>query len=143
MLRLPLLVAAGLFTLTPWASPPLALALGAALALLVGNPSPEWTGMAARTLLQAAINLGSNELVSINDLVTYVEDIAGIKLNRKYKLDAPKGVAGRNSDNTFIKQTLNWEPSTKLKDGLKHTYKWIEQQYQDRKAGKRTVEDKI
>jgi uncharacterized integral membrane protein (TIGR00698 family) len=55
MLRLPLLVAAGLFTLTPWASPPLALALGAALALLVGNPSPEWTGMAARTLLQAAI----------------------------------------------------------------------------------------
>jgi uncharacterized integral membrane protein (TIGR00698 family) len=55
MLRLPLLVAAGLFTLTPWASPPLALALGAALALLVGNPSPEWTGLAARTLLQAAI----------------------------------------------------------------------------------------
>lgn len=55
MLRLPLLIAAGLFTLTPWASPPLALALGAALALLVGNPSPVWTGMAARTLLQAAI----------------------------------------------------------------------------------------
>ena len=55
MLRLPLLVAAGLFTLTPWASPPLALALGAALALLLGNPSPEWTGLAARTLLQAAI----------------------------------------------------------------------------------------
>jgi uncharacterized integral membrane protein (TIGR00698 family) len=55
MPRLPLLVAAGLFTLTPWASPPLALALGAALALLVGNPAPVWTGLAARTLLQAAI----------------------------------------------------------------------------------------
>lgn len=94
-------------------------------------------------LIATPINLGSNELVSINDLVSYVEGIADIKLNRKYKLDAPKGVAGRNSDNTFIKQTLNWEPSTKLKDGLKQTYKWIEQQYQDRKAGKRTVEDKM
>jgi nucleoside-diphosphate-sugar epimerase len=94
-------------------------------------------------LIATPINLGSSELVSINDLVTYVEEIGGTKLNRKYKLDAPKGVAGRNSDNTFIKKTLNWEPSTKLKDGLKPTYKWIEQQYKDRKAGKRTVEDHV
>jgi nucleoside-diphosphate-sugar epimerase len=76
-------------------------------------------------------------------LVTYVEEIGGIKLNRKYKLDAPKGVAGRNSDNTFIKQTLNWEPNIKLREGLKPTFKWIEQQYKDRKEGKRTVKDSM
>jgi len=92
-------------------------------------------------LIATPINLGSSELVSINDLVTYVEEIGGIKLNRKYKLDAPKGVAGRNSDNTFIQKTLNWEPSIKLREGLKPTFKWIEQQYKDRKAGKRTVKD--
>jgi nucleoside-diphosphate-sugar epimerase len=94
-------------------------------------------------LIATPINLGSSELVSINDLVTYVEEIGGIKLNRKYKLDAPKGVAGRNSDNTFIKQTLNWEPSIKLREGLKPTFKWIEQQYKDRKEGKRTVKDSM
>jgi nucleoside-diphosphate-sugar epimerase len=94
-------------------------------------------------LIATPINLGSSELVSINDLVTYVEEIGGIKLNRKYKLDAPKGVAGRNSDNTFIKQTLNWEPSIKLREGLKPTFKWIEQQYKDRKEGKRTVQDSM
>jgi nucleoside-diphosphate-sugar epimerase len=92
-------------------------------------------------LIATPINLGSSELVSINDLVTYVEEIGGLKLNRKYKLDAPKGVAGRNSDNTFIKSVLNWEPTIKLRDGLKPTFKWIEQQYKDRKAGKRTVKD--
>jgi nucleoside-diphosphate-sugar epimerase len=94
-------------------------------------------------LIATPINLGSSELVSINDLVTYVEEIGGIKLNRKYKLDAPKGVAGRNSDNTFIKQTLNWEPNIKLREGLKPTFKWIEQQYKDRKEGKRTVKDSM
>jgi nucleoside-diphosphate-sugar epimerase len=97
--------------------------------------------MHSEKLVATPINLGSNELVSINDLVSYVEEIAGIKLNRKYKLDAPKGVAGRNSDNTFIKSVLNWEPGTSLRNGLKSTYKWIEQQYKDRKAGKRTVKD--
>ena len=97
--------------------------------------------MHSEKLVATPVNLGSSELVSINDLVTYVEDIAGIKLNRKYKLDAPKGVAGRNSDNTFIKSVLNWEPNTALKTGLKPTFQWIEQQYQDRKAGKRTVKD--
>jgi GDP-D-mannose 3',5'-epimerase len=72
------------------------------------------------------INLGSSEMVSINQMVTMVEEIAGIKLNRTYKLDAPKGVRGRNSDNTLIKSVLNgWEPSIKLRDGLEKTYKWI------------------
>jgi len=90
-------------------------------------------------LIATPINLGSNFLVSINDLVTMAEEIGGVKLNRKYDLSAPKGVGGRNSDNTFIKQILGWEPSTPLKDGLRKTYVWIEQQYMDRKAGKRTV----
>ena len=71
------------------------------------------------------LNLGSNELVSINQLVDIVEEIAGIKLKRKYNLKAPKGVNGRNSDNTRIKQLLDWEPNIKLHDGLKITYKWI------------------
>jgi GDP-D-mannose 3', 5'-epimerase len=71
------------------------------------------------------INLGSSELVSINQLVDIVENIAGIKLKRSYNLKAPKGVNGRNSDNTLIKKLLGWEPDTKLRDGMEKTYKWI------------------
>jgi GDP-D-mannose 3', 5'-epimerase len=73
--------------------------------------------------------------------VDYIEEIAGIKLERTYQLDAPVGVAGRNSDNTFIQQVLKWEPNTPLKDGLKPTFDWIEQQYYARKAGERVVQD--
>jgi nucleoside-diphosphate-sugar epimerase len=91
-------------------------------------------------LIATPINLGSSELVSINELVSIVEDIAGVKLEREYDLDAPKGVAGRNSDNTFIKEVLGWEPSTPLRDGMAETYAWIAQQFADRKAGKRVVE---
>ncbi len=90
-------------------------------------------------LIATPVNLGADRLVSINDLVSIVECIGGITLKRKYDLNAPKGVAGRNSDNTFIKKILNWEPDTTLEDGLKKTYEWIGQQYQDRKAGKQTV----
>jgi nucleoside-diphosphate-sugar epimerase len=71
------------------------------------------------------INLGSSELVSINQLVDIVEDIAGVKLKRCYNLSAPKGVNGRNSDNTLIQKVFGWEPSTRLRDGLERTYKWI------------------
>ena len=92
-------------------------------------------------LIATPINLGSSELFSINALVSLAEEIGGIKLERKYDPDAPRGVAGRNSDNTFIKQVLNWEPNTPFRDGLTKTYTWIEQQYKDRKAGKRTVRD--
>jgi GDP-D-mannose 3',5'-epimerase len=92
-------------------------------------------------LIATPINLGTSELVSVNELVDIIEDIGGVRLQRTYKLDAPKGVAGRNSDNTFIKSILNWEPQTPLHDGLRTTYSWIEQQYFDRKAGKRTVHD--
>jgi GDP-D-mannose 3', 5'-epimerase len=80
------------------------------------------------------INLGSNELVTINQLVDIVEEIAGIKLKRNYRLDAPKGVNGRNSDNTKIRQYLNWEPSIRLKDGMRRTYQWIEEQMLQEKA---------
>ena len=65
-------------------------------------------------LIATPINLGSSELVSINELVGIVEEIGGVKLERNYELDAPTGVAGRNSDNTFIKAMLGWEPSTPL-----------------------------
>ncbi len=71
------------------------------------------------------INLGSAEMVSINQLVDMVEDIAGLKLKRSYKLDAPKGVRGRSSDNTLIKEKLGWEPSVTLRTGLEKTYAWI------------------
>jgi len=88
-------------------------------------------------LIARPINLGSSEMVSINQLLTMIEEIAGVKMNRKYDLGAPQGVAGRNSDNTFIKQVLQWEPATKLDHGLAETYVWISQQYKKRKAGER------
>ncbi len=71
------------------------------------------------------INVGSSQKVSINQLVDIAENIAGLKLKRRYKLDAPKGVNGRNSDNTLIKKVFNWEPSIRLEDGLERTYRWI------------------
>src|SRR5450631_299024 len=75
------------------------------------------------------INLGSNELVTINQLVSIAEDIAKIKLKRIYDLDAPKGVMGRNSDNTLIKKYLGWEPDISLRQGMEKTYAWIYDQY--------------
>jgi GDP-D-mannose 3',5'-epimerase len=75
------------------------------------------------------INLGSSELVTINQLVDIAENIAGIRLERRYKLDAPRGVAGRNSDNTKIRGYLGWEPSTRLRDGIAATYRWIEGEF--------------
>ena len=71
------------------------------------------------------INLGSSELVSINQLVDIAQDLAGIKLDRRYKLDAPRGVAGRNSDNTKIREHLGWAPDTRLREGMEKTYRWI------------------
>ena len=71
------------------------------------------------------INLGSSEKVSVNQLVDVVEEIAGITLERTYLLDAPKGVSGRNSDNTLIQDTLGWQPSMSLVEGMEKTYRWI------------------
>jgi len=95
--------------------------------------------MHCEELIATPINLGSSELISINDLVSMIEQIAGIELERSYKLDAPRGVAGRNSDNTMIEQILGWEPNIPLREGMQETYAWIEGQYQDRKAGKKTI----
>ena len=81
--------------------------------------------MLTRSDFAEPINIGSSELVTINELVDTAEQIAGIKLNRTYNLDAPKGVRGRNSDNTLIQKEFGWEPSTRLRDGLEITYRWI------------------
>ncbi|MGA3042260.1 MAG: NAD-dependent epimerase/dehydratase family protein [Bryobacteraceae bacterium] len=92
-------------------------------------------------LIATPINLGSSELISIDDLARMVEGIGGVQLQHIYDPDAPKGVAGRNSDNTFIRSVLDWEPHTPLRTGMRKTYAWIAQQYADRKAGKRVVKD--
>ena len=80
------------------------------------------------------INIGSSELVTINQLVDTVEEIAGVRLRHRYNLAAPKGVRGRNSDNTLIRERLGWEPSTPLSVGLARTYAWI---YDELKASAR------
>jgi nucleoside-diphosphate-sugar epimerase len=82
------------------------------------------------------INLGSDELVTINGLVDIVEGIAGIKLKRRFNLDAPRGVRGRNSDNTLIKQKLGWAPSIPLQAGMQKTYRWLHEEMHKR-AGER------
>ena len=74
------------------------------------------------------LNVGSEQLVTINQLVDIVESIADVKLKRRYKLDAPKGVRGRNSDNTLIRQRLGWAPSIRLEEGMRQTYEWIHAQ---------------
>jgi GDP-D-mannose 3',5'-epimerase len=84
------------------------------------------TRMIAESDIREPLNLGSNELVTINQLVDIVEEIAGVKLKRNYNLSAPKGVNGRNSDNTLIQEKLDWAPSIKLREGLALTYAWIE-----------------
>jgi GDP-D-mannose 3', 5'-epimerase len=71
------------------------------------------------------VNLGSSELVSINHMVSLLEEIAGIEVERRYRLDAPQGVRGRNSDNTLIQRRYGWEPTTPLRTGLEQTYAWI------------------
>ena len=71
------------------------------------------------------LNLGSSRLVPIDELVDIVEEIAGIRVQRSYNLDAPTGVRGRNSDNTLIRRCLGWEPSVTLEEGMERTYRWI------------------
>ena len=83
------------------------------------------TQMVAKGESAEPVNVGSAELVSINELVTIVEDIAGIQLRREYDLSAPQGVRGRNSDNTLIRRLYDWEPSISLRDGLEKTYAWV------------------
>jgi nucleoside-diphosphate-sugar epimerase len=83
------------------------------------------TEMIMQSALEEPINLGSTEMVTINELVDLVEQIAGIRVERRYNLGAPKGVRGRTCDNTMIVDRLGWEPSTPLITGLEATYGWI------------------
>lgn len=76
-------------------------------------------------VVEEPINLGSSEMVSINQLVDIVQDIAGVTLVKEYDLSAPKGVRGRNSENTLIQRYFDWEPSITLREGLEKTYAWI------------------
>ena len=85
------------------------------------------------------LNLGRSELVSINQLLNIVEDIAGVTVKRNYNLNAPQGVRGRNSDNTEIKKVLGWEPEVDLRTGMETTYHWIKEQYERRKHGENVV----
>jgi nucleoside-diphosphate-sugar epimerase len=81
------------------------------------------------------INLGSEEMVSINQLVDIVEEIAGVKMTRSYDLSAPQGVRGRSSDNTMFRDTYGWEPKISLREGLEKTYRWI---YDEISSGKKS-----
>jgi nucleoside-diphosphate-sugar epimerase len=83
------------------------------------------TRVLMRSDVTEPLNIGSAHLVTINELVSIVEEIAGLRLRRRYKLDAPQGVRGRNSENTLIKQRLGWEPEISLEEGLEKTYEWM------------------
>lgn len=95
--------------------------------------------MIMRSDILEPINLGSSEMVSINQLVDIVEEIAVVKLRRTYDLDAPKGVMGRNSDNQRIREYLNWEPGIALRAGLEKTYAWIYDEYMARQTQSRSL----
>jgi nucleoside-diphosphate-sugar epimerase len=84
------------------------------------------------------LNLGSDRLVSINELVAIVARIAGKNIRTRHDLDRPQGVRGRNSDNTLLRTVLGWTPETPLEIGLEHTYKWILRQVQRRKLPQRS-----
>jgi nucleoside-diphosphate-sugar epimerase len=94
------------------------------------------TQMLLHSDVEEPLNIGSDEMVTINQLVDIVEEIAGIKVKRIYQLDAPKGVRGRNSDNTVIKAKLGWAPSIRLPIGMEKTYRWIYDQAKAREEGR-------
>lgn len=81
------------------------------------------------------VNLGSDRLVTINQLVSILEDIAGVTLKRNYDLSAPKGVRGRNSDNTLVREKLGWKPQVSLEEGLERTYRWVYDQVVSARGG--------
>nr|MCS5660483.1 NAD-dependent epimerase/dehydratase family protein [Dehalococcoidia bacterium] len=85
------------------------------------------------------INLGRSELVSINQLIDIISEIAGVEVEREHNLDAPQGVRGRNSDNSLILEKLNWEPEVDLKTGLVKTYSWIEEQIEREARGESVI----
>jgi nucleoside-diphosphate-sugar epimerase len=96
------------------------------------------TQMILASDIEEPLNLGSAECVTINQLVDIVEEIAGIRLERKYDLSAPKGVNGRNSDNTLITRSLGWAPRIPLREGMEKTYRWIYDEMVNRKNARAT-----
>jgi nucleoside-diphosphate-sugar epimerase len=86
------------------------------------------------------LNIGSDELVTINQVVDIVEGIAGVRLKRRFNLDAPTGVRGRSSDNTLIKHKLGWAPSIPLVEGMQKTYRWIHDELHERSRARRDVQ---
>lgn len=86
--------------------------------------------------IREPINIGSDQMVSINQMVDILEDIAEVKLEREYNLNAPKGVRGRNSDNTLVQDLMGWKPSISLEDGLKKTFDWIHGEILAKKDGR-------
>jgi len=80
------------------------------------------------------INLGQDRMISINELVDIVSQIAGKRIGKRYDTTKPKGVRGRNSDNTRLREVLKWEPQVSLEDGLEYTYQWIEGELQKKGA---------
>ena len=89
----------------------------------------EGTRLVADGAFPDPVNIGSAERVTIDELVTIVEELAGVgPLERRYLTDAPQGVRGRSSDNTLVKQRYGWEPTTRLRDGLAQTYPWVHAQ---------------
>lgn len=126
---------------------PAAICRKVATAVITGNPRIEIWGdgeqsrsfmfiddciEGTRLLMESDVteplNLGSDELVTINELVSIVEGIAGVELDRVYDLSAPQGVRGRNSDNELIKERLGWAPAISLREGLQATYAWVSEQ---------------
>jgi GDP-D-mannose 3', 5'-epimerase len=79
------------------------------------------------------LNLGTDELVTINQLVDLVAEVAGKTIVRRHDLSKPQGVRGRNSDNNRLRRVLGWEPQLPLKEGLVPTYRWIESELEERR----------
>lgn len=94
----------------------------------------EGTLRVMRSDVREPLNVGSSELVTVNQLVTLLEELAGVTVDREYDHDAPKGVRGRNSDNALVRKHLDWEPTTSLRDGLAPTYAWVRSQVEQRLA---------
>ena len=74
------------------------------------------------------VNIGSEEMVSINELVDTAAKVSGKVVRKVYKLDAPTGVRGRNSNNDVVRKMLGWDYSMTLEEGIRRTYEWIEEQ---------------
>jgi nucleoside-diphosphate-sugar epimerase len=86
------------------------------------------------------LNLGQDRMLSINELVDIIAGIAGKKISKRYDLTKPQGVRGRNSDNTRLREVLNWEPAVSLEAGLETTYHWIAEMLNTRKPVLQEIE---